>query len=283
MRRAFTLIELLVVIAIIAILAAILFPVFAQAKEAAKKATDVSNMKQMDTSVQIYLADADDIYPNTLPVSAGANVESFFGTPANRPAMGVVPTAASQNLRNSFWGNAIYPYTKSYPIFKNSSPEVNIFPTSFVASDILFNFADSYAMNEYLNNYNATGINSVATTILFFQGMGKMSVQGVTYSYPPINAAALAAPWHFSRSAASCPAGLYIYTGQADARIYSGGHNMAYCDGHAKFAKSPSAYSPWAALDGNGIPTSVWVSNVTGQATQCNNTVYYWMAPDIDR
>ena len=47
MKRAFTLIELLVVIAIIAILAAILFPVFAQAKLAAKKTTSISNMKQI--------------------------------------------------------------------------------------------------------------------------------------------------------------------------------------------------------------------------------------------
>ena len=46
-QRAFTLIELLVVIAIIAILAAILFPVFAQAKLAAKKAADLSNMKNI--------------------------------------------------------------------------------------------------------------------------------------------------------------------------------------------------------------------------------------------
>lgn len=62
MKRAFTLIELLVVIAIIAILAAILFPVFAQAKEAAKKTTCLSNMKQMGTGVTIYLSDNDDTY-----------------------------------------------------------------------------------------------------------------------------------------------------------------------------------------------------------------------------
>ena len=62
-RRGFTLIELLVVIAIIAILAAILFPVFAQAKLAAKKTADLSNIKQIMTSTQMYLGDFDDIYP----------------------------------------------------------------------------------------------------------------------------------------------------------------------------------------------------------------------------
>jgi prepilin-type N-terminal cleavage/methylation domain-containing protein len=62
-RQGFTLIELLVVIAIIAILAAILFPVFAQAKEAAKKTAAVSDMKQGDLAVQMYLSDNDDAYP----------------------------------------------------------------------------------------------------------------------------------------------------------------------------------------------------------------------------
>lgn len=59
----FTLIELLVVIAIIAILAAILFPVFAQAKMAAKKTAAISNMKQGGTATQMYLSDNDDSYP----------------------------------------------------------------------------------------------------------------------------------------------------------------------------------------------------------------------------
>ena len=60
MRRAFTLIELLVVIAIIAILAAILFPVFAQAKLAAKKTVSLSNLKQIDLAWMMYLNDFDD-------------------------------------------------------------------------------------------------------------------------------------------------------------------------------------------------------------------------------
>jgi prepilin-type N-terminal cleavage/methylation domain-containing protein/prepilin-type processing-associated H-X9-DG protein len=61
--RAFTLIELLVVIAIIAILAAILFPVFATAKLAAKKASDLSNMKQLQLAVIMYSNDYDDVWP----------------------------------------------------------------------------------------------------------------------------------------------------------------------------------------------------------------------------
>ncbi len=63
MRKAFTLIELLVVIAIIAILAAILFPVFAQAKAAAKQSSCVSNIRQIGIGMIMYLADSDDYYP----------------------------------------------------------------------------------------------------------------------------------------------------------------------------------------------------------------------------
>jgi len=62
---AFTLIELLVVIAIIAILAAILFPVFAQAKEAAKKSTCMSNMRELGIGLRLYLGDNDDLYPQS--------------------------------------------------------------------------------------------------------------------------------------------------------------------------------------------------------------------------
>ena len=62
-KRAFTLIELLVVIAIIAILAAILFPVFAQAKAAAKGASCLSNTKQISTALTMYVTDTDGTYP----------------------------------------------------------------------------------------------------------------------------------------------------------------------------------------------------------------------------
>lgn len=88
-RNAFTLIELLVVIAIIAILAAILFPVFAQAKLAAKKTADLSNMKNIDTAVIMYAADSDD----TLPVT---NWPHWYVNAAR-----------------------VFPYTKNRDIFRN--------------------------------------------------------------------------------------------------------------------------------------------------------------------
>ena len=63
-RRGFTLIELLVVIAIIAILAAMLFPVFARARESARKIQCLSNVKNIATAVQMYLVDYDRFPPD---------------------------------------------------------------------------------------------------------------------------------------------------------------------------------------------------------------------------
>ncbi len=62
-RSGFTLIELLVVIAIIAILAAILFPVFAQAREKARGSSCLSNVKQIDLGILMYVQDYDERFP----------------------------------------------------------------------------------------------------------------------------------------------------------------------------------------------------------------------------
>lgn len=91
-NRAFTLIELLVVIAIIAILAAILFPVFAQAKTAAKRTQSLSNVKQLSTATFIYSADYDDM-----------NVLSEYG-------------GGDQHVT---WYAMIHPYVKSGRLFRN--------------------------------------------------------------------------------------------------------------------------------------------------------------------
>lgn len=64
-KEGFTLIELLVMIAIIAILAGILFPVFAKAREQARKSACQSNLKQIGQAFQSYLQDYDETFPNT--------------------------------------------------------------------------------------------------------------------------------------------------------------------------------------------------------------------------
>jgi prepilin-type N-terminal cleavage/methylation domain-containing protein len=71
-RRGFTLIELLVVIAIIAILASILFPVFAQAREAARRSQCLSNMRQLSSVIRMYASDYDETLPlNYYPYVTG--------------------------------------------------------------------------------------------------------------------------------------------------------------------------------------------------------------------
>ncbi|CAN5392678.1 hypothetical protein BH11ARM2_BH11ARM2_10300 [soil metagenome] len=82
MKRAFTLIELLVVIAIIAILAAFLFPVFAQAKMAAKKTVCMSNLKQIQTAVILYGNDYDGYFPRVQASDGNGNwtVVSWWAT-----------------------------------------------------------------------------------------------------------------------------------------------------------------------------------------------------------
>ena len=81
-NRAFTLIELLVVIAIIAILAAILFPVFAQAKAAAKKVASLSNTKNIGLGVIMYCSDVDDVLPMLQYVETSAsNPYDWHGWP----------------------------------------------------------------------------------------------------------------------------------------------------------------------------------------------------------
>jgi prepilin-type N-terminal cleavage/methylation domain-containing protein/prepilin-type processing-associated H-X9-DG protein len=82
-RRAFTLIELLVVIAIIAILAAILFPVFSQAKAAAKQTACLSNTKQIGLATQLYIMDTDFVYPQSKMTDANPQIDDYDGSIEN--------------------------------------------------------------------------------------------------------------------------------------------------------------------------------------------------------
>ena len=78
-RSGFTLIELLVVIAIIGILAAMVFPVFARARESARKAVCLSNVKNIALAIQMYLSDNNDTFP---PSEHRQEVLDFFmGSP----------------------------------------------------------------------------------------------------------------------------------------------------------------------------------------------------------
>jgi len=89
-RRAFTLIELLVVIAIIAILAAILFPVFAQAKESAKRTSCLSNTRQQGVAVQLYLQDEEGTFPTAYQLNSTGEYHDVWNL--------ILPYSKSQDL-----------------------------------------------------------------------------------------------------------------------------------------------------------------------------------------
>src|SRR2546421_2178885 len=99
-RRGFTLIELLVVIAIIAILAAILFPVFAQAREKARQAMCISNMKQITLADLMYAQDYDE-------TGAPSWVVYWQGSPG--PNYAAVYTGVNWG---GYWPDLVYPYIK---------------------------------------------------------------------------------------------------------------------------------------------------------------------------
>lgn len=109
-KSGFTLIELLVVIAIIAILAAILFPVFARAREAARRSTCQSNLKQCAQALKLYTDDFDNTLPSSAVMGAPSQTNSqIFCTqltgdsPANYPGTGLRVTWCQMlydNMRN---------------------------------------------------------------------------------------------------------------------------------------------------------------------------------------
>ncbi|RYX80180.1 DUF1559 domain-containing protein [bacterium] len=109
-RRGFTLIELLVVIAIIAILAAILFPVFARARENARRASCQSNLKQIGLGIMQYTQDYDELFPLAM---------------ANNVLVGTTITNGVP------WHYLIQPYVKSTQLFACPS---NTYNTGFVAN-----------------------------------------------------------------------------------------------------------------------------------------------------
>jgi prepilin-type N-terminal cleavage/methylation domain-containing protein len=222
-RNAFTLIELLVVIAIIAILAAILFPVFAQAKAAAKKSVCLSNIKQMSLGMMIYSNDSDDILPSSnesAPASVTAacriiiDYPGLSWCPGDNRALGWKDPAEVQNLATE-----VYPYVKSLGLYTC--------PSALNVSSAIFGFLttagagnSSYAYNGAVSGKSTTSASTVANLIVL-QGAGGTSRDAYVQPTPlPLNG-----------SPKICNGIDLNWMGST----HNKGDNYALADGHAKF------------------------------------------------
>jgi prepilin-type N-terminal cleavage/methylation domain-containing protein/prepilin-type processing-associated H-X9-DG protein len=241
-KRAFTLIELLVVISIIAILAAILFPVFARARENARRASCQSNLKQLGLGLMQYSQD----YDEKLPVSNISNAQCGDTVGAG-------------------WGSRIFPYVKSTQIFVCPSD------SGYVDSGYT---RVSYAYNSAIGSTNAArgisgamaAMNSSALTVLNFEVSHAEMPAGwseATIANDPNGSYSnVGTPAGYGRSFAStagCNTGTLFATGTPlggvtvptsnslttvppDGRHLAGA-NYLMADGHVKWFKS-SAISP---------------------------------------
>ncbi|MBI1755811.1 MAG: type II secretion system protein [Fimbriimonas ginsengisoli] len=213
-KRAFTLIELLVVVAIISILAAILFPVFSQAKEAAKKTVTLTNFKQMATGMLIYTGDNDDCFPlawspDTVKgvwrsVSGEGGTSSFvISLPAGWRG-GTYAQSPRVDEDNVMWANSIFPYIKNYgiyeaagmPRFRSGTPAI---VTDYGAHEGAFK-ASSVTFNGMLHSYQLSAVARPSQHPMLWQGMFKRAYEGFARTNPELDCYDLATPCRFNSS-----------------------------------------------------------------------------------
>ena len=245
LRRAFTLIELLVVIAIIAILAAILFPVFAQAKAAAKKTVCLSNLKQIGLGWLMYSGDND----NYMGIPQYTVVDPVGGT-------GNVRWDAYKDSTMTTWDPSrglVQPYMKAAAI--QSCPEMPAIKTTITGYKE--GFVTGYALNNLLSLAGYAGnsfiaaryviesqIQQTADTILLAD-----SAYYTSSGYGPNRD--LLPPSYYGGYGLSTPWVHARHLGKA---------NVVWCDGHAK--SSSVVYS--SVSDAYGTSPAVLKSHFLG-------------------
>lgn len=214
-KIGFTLIELLVVIAIIAILAAILFPVFARARENARRSSCQSNLKQIGLGLLQYSQDYDEAQPLTAFGGGG---------PSNYPT-------------RYKWMDAIYPYVKSEQIFTC--------PSDTATNNALYKYAanipgvDSFAFGSYAYNNAYWGYPGVSPS-----GVKLSAMQAPTttaWILEQLNAANIEISWQDAASNPTITTSNGIRTLPTGAGTIAERHlettNVLYCDGHVKSVK----------------------------------------------
>jgi prepilin-type N-terminal cleavage/methylation domain-containing protein/prepilin-type processing-associated H-X9-DG protein len=221
MKKAFTLIELLVVIAIIAILAAILFPVFAQAKEAAKKSSCLSNSRQIGIGYVLYVQDTDDRYPPHVTERTAPT-----GTPDTKEAR----APFSYRIK-------LDPYIKSQAIFKcPSAPQWPAAePGRWFTTDYGNNHSEAKLENAsqrqwYIDNPDFGFNDDVTQSNLAEPARFILIGDAGRASGLPSRGGMYPQPWAFDDSAKP--------DNQQQARFagrHNKGGNIAYADGHAKY------------------------------------------------
>ena len=210
----FTLIELLVVIAIIAILSAILFPVFAQARDKARSAACMSNMKQLGTAIQMYVQDYDD--------------QIFFRSTTNVDSTRI-HTATSGNALK--WWNLLMPYIRNKDVFRCPSDQPNASVDASGAATILRSYAASASMEALsLAQISRTVETVVITEAWSVDGSGKK-----------INTE----QWLEAFDGDMAPDPLRPGSMLKYANRHQGGMNCTFFDGHAKWLKPDAIWGSW--------------------------------------
>ncbi len=297
MRKAFTLIELLVVIAIIAILAAILFPVFAQAREAAKKTQALSNAKQQGTATIMYATDNDDLLPlGTVPNSA-TGLWRFNN---------VVPTAWNYNTGvnpdfQMHWANSTQNYSKNYDIL--TVPGVPLLKSALIAT-LTTNGTGRPAkvglnFNGLMHAWPSSSIEAPSKSPLLWHGQGKHNWDGMTYSMPALNCNG-AAPGNCIFTPGAAPmvgasgnsGDLWLYTNEnANVTQFMYGKNLVVVatDSSARFINLSGAVTlqgpnsiyrdPFAQYDARGVSVSRYICR--GSAAEPPVAAYWcYFRPD---